>query len=186
APGGRVTDASIQRVRSIFSEPDDIRTRLAPGKATAKPGDWRSHQHDRQPHGQLPIESALDQIEGQRTWRDEEYKDPDRPVIEPVIQLVSVTYVPFGVALDEKRRGVRHEVTYDTTCTRPPSTVSARCAHARANSASCVAMMMVRPSSASGRIVAARSPRLAASSEAVGSSIRRMCGSIARARASAT
>src|SRR5262245_57147750 len=149
APRGRVTDAPIQRVRSIFGEANDVGARLASGKATAKPCDCGSHQYDREPYRQPSIESPLDQIERQRPWCNEEHENPDRPVIEPVIQLVSVTDLPFSIALDVNRRGACHGVTYDTTCTRPASTMSSRCEHARANSASCVAMMIVRPSSAS-------------------------------------
>ena len=32
--------------------------------------------------------AALEQIEGERTRRDEEHEDPDRPVIEAVVELV--------------------------------------------------------------------------------------------------
>ena len=42
----------------------------------------------RQPRRHPRIEAALEQVEGERPGRDEEDENPDRPVIEPVIQLV--------------------------------------------------------------------------------------------------
>ena len=53
------------------------------------------------------VEAALEQVEGQRTRRDEEHEDPDRPVVEPVVELVPVANLPIGVALDVTRGGLQ-------------------------------------------------------------------------------
>ena len=46
------------------------------------------------------IEAVLEQIERQRAGRDEEHEDPDRPVVEPVIELVALANLAFGGVLD--------------------------------------------------------------------------------------
>ena len=50
--------------------------------------------------GHADIEPTLEQIERQRTWCDEEDEDPDRPVIEPVVQLVVFANLAFGRVFD--------------------------------------------------------------------------------------
>ena len=47
------------------------------------------------------------EIEGQRAGRDEEDEDPDRPVIEPVVELVARPELPLGIELDAQRRSSR-------------------------------------------------------------------------------
>ena len=89
APGQRVADAAIERVRQILSEADDVRRRLDARQAAAQSGDGRADSDHGEPQPHPPVESVLEQIEGQRTWRDEEHEDPDRPVIESVIELVA-------------------------------------------------------------------------------------------------
>ena len=155
SPRGRVADAAIQRVRAILGEANDVRPRLAARQTAAQAGDRRADQHHTQPDEQARIEAALEEIERQRPWRDEEHENPDRPVIEPVVQLVPVTNLPIDVALDVE--GVcgelwfrRHQQSESyQRATRPSSMISTRCAHARANSSSCVATTIVRPSEAS-------------------------------------
>src|SRR5262245_46654654 len=46
----------------------------------------------------------LEQIECQRPRRDEEDENPDRPVVESVIQLVALTNLAFGGVLNWNRR----------------------------------------------------------------------------------
>ena len=61
-----------------------------PGSAPRKPGDAGADQHGAEPQRHARVEPALEQIEGQRPGRDEEDEDPDRPVVEPVIELVAL------------------------------------------------------------------------------------------------
>ena len=100
APGERVADAAVERIRPILGEPDDVRLGLHAGQAAAQAGDAGAEHHDAEPQRHPPVEAALEQIERQRTWRDEEHEDPDRPVIEPVIELVALADLPLGGVLD--------------------------------------------------------------------------------------
>src|SRR5262249_62396244 len=90
APRERVADASVERVRAILGEADDVRPRLDAGQPAAQSRDRRADEHSAEPQRYPRAEAALEQIEGERTGRDEENEDPDRPVIEPVIQLVAI------------------------------------------------------------------------------------------------
>ena len=90
APGERVADAAIQRVRTILGEPDDVGARLDARQPAAKPGDAGADQHGAEPQRHARVEAACEQIEGQRPGRDEEHQDPDRPVREPVTDLVAL------------------------------------------------------------------------------------------------
>ena len=103
APRRRVADAPIQRVRTIFGEADDVRRRLAAGQLAEEPGDASAEQHHAEPCQETRVEAALEQIERQRSGRDEEDEDPDRPVVDAVIQLVARPDLAFGVELDVQR-----------------------------------------------------------------------------------
>jgi hypothetical protein len=47
------------------------------------------------------IESALEQVEHQRSWRDEENEYPDRPMVESIVELVAMANLPVTIALYE-------------------------------------------------------------------------------------
>ena len=64
------------------------------------------------------IEPAREEVEGHRPRRDEEDEDPDRPVVDPVIELVAVADLPVGVALDEDGVGLDRSVSGCWTCGR--------------------------------------------------------------------
>ena len=66
APGERVADAAIQRIRPILGEADDVRPRLDAGQRAAQPGDSGADQHRTEPQRHPRIEAALEQIERQR------------------------------------------------------------------------------------------------------------------------
>ena len=71
-----------------------------PGRAPAQPGDAGADEHGAEPQRHPRVEAALEQIEGQRARRDEEHEDPDRPVIESVIELVALADLALGRVLD--------------------------------------------------------------------------------------
>ena len=106
APGGRVADPAIERIGTILGKPDDVRGRLAARQPATHAGDASGQQDHRQPCRHARVEPALEQIERQRTRRNEEHEDPDRPVIEPVVQLVAVPDLPLGVELDVARLSI--------------------------------------------------------------------------------
>src|SRR4029453_13965950 len=87
-PRDRVADAPIQRIRAILGKPDDVRPGLDTGEPAAKAGDARTHQHHTQPQRHPRVEAALEKIERQRPWSDKKHKDPDRPVSQPIADLV--------------------------------------------------------------------------------------------------
>ena len=89
APRQRVAHPAVQRVGPILGEAEDVRGGLDAWQLAAQPRDAGAGEHDRQPARHSPIESALEQVEGQRPRRDEEDPDPDRPVREPVGDLVA-------------------------------------------------------------------------------------------------
>ena len=100
SPCRRVTHAAIERVRSILGEPDDVRSRLASGQTAAEAGDGGSDDDNAEPREEVSIEAALEQVERQRPGRDEEDENPDRPVIEPVMQLVARAYLSLRRIFD--------------------------------------------------------------------------------------
>ena len=46
------------------------------------------------------VEAVLEQVEGQRPGRDEEHEDPDRPVRQPVPDLVALADAAIARQLD--------------------------------------------------------------------------------------
>ena len=96
----RVTDAAIERVGAIFGETNDVGSRLAAGQLPKQACDAGANQNNAQPRQQALVETALEQIEGERARRDEEHENPDRPVIEAVMQLVANADLPLGIELD--------------------------------------------------------------------------------------
>ena len=105
APGERVADAAVERVRPILGEADDVGLRLHAGQPAAQPGDAGADEDGAEPERHPRVEAALEQVEGERTGRDEEHEDPDRPVIEPVIELVALADFPLGGVLDWDAQG---------------------------------------------------------------------------------
>src|SRR5207244_5759519 len=89
APRKGVANPPVERVRTVFGEPDDVRLRLDARQPPPQAGDSRPDEHRAEPEDQAPVEAALEQIEGERPGRDEKHEDPDRPVIEPVVELVA-------------------------------------------------------------------------------------------------
>ena len=103
APGQRVADAAIERVRAIFGEADDVGPGLDAGQAAEQAGDAGAEQDDREPERHPAVEPALEQIERQRPGRDEEHEDPDRPVRQPVVDLVPLPDAAIARELDPLR-----------------------------------------------------------------------------------
>ena len=52
-------------------------------------------QDDAEPERHAAVESPLEQVERQRARRDEEHENPDRPMVEPVVQLVARANLPL-------------------------------------------------------------------------------------------
>ena len=102
-PGRRVADSSVERIGSIFGESNDVRPRLTSRELPVQTGDPGADEDDSQPCHHARVETTLEEIEHQRPWRDEKDEDPDRPVIEPVMELVAVPDLAFGIELDEER-----------------------------------------------------------------------------------
>ena len=90
APRERVAHAAIERVGPIFREPNDVGRGSTPGSRPRQAGDSGADQHGAEPQRHPAIETAFEQIEGQRPGRDEEHPDPDRPVREAVADLVAL------------------------------------------------------------------------------------------------
>src|SRR5262249_57154475 len=67
----------------------------------ARPDEDRT-KPDRHPQ----VEAALEEIECQRPWRNEEDEDPDRPVIESVVKLVELPDFSLRRVLDRDRHGL--------------------------------------------------------------------------------
>ena len=88
APGQRVADAAVERVRTIFSKSDDVGTGLDAGQAAKQAGNAGTDENGQQPQRHPPVEPVREQVECQRPGRDEEHEDPDRPVRQSVIDLV--------------------------------------------------------------------------------------------------
>jgi hypothetical protein len=102
-PGQRVTDSAVQRIRTVFREPDDVRRRLDAGQTPAQAGDPRAGQDHAEPERHAAVEPSLEQIERQRTGRDEEHPDPDRPVRQTVAEFVARPDGAIGRELDAPR-----------------------------------------------------------------------------------
>ncbi len=100
APRERVADAPIQRIRPILGEANDVRLGFDARQAAAETGNAGPQQDGAEPECHAGVEPALEQIEGERAWRDEEDKNPDRPVIEPVVELVVLADSPLRGVLD--------------------------------------------------------------------------------------
>ena len=89
APRKRVADASVQRVRPVFGEADDVGRRLDTRQLAEVPRNPGAGQHDAQPRGHAPVEAVREQVEGEGPGRKEERPDPDRPVVQPIADLVA-------------------------------------------------------------------------------------------------
>ena len=100
APRERVADAAVERVRTILGEADDVRTRLDARQLAAQTGDAGADEHRPEPQRHPRIEPAIEQVERQWAGRDEEHPDPDRPVREPITDLVPFADRPVGGKLD--------------------------------------------------------------------------------------
>ena len=103
APGGGVADAPVQRVRPVLGEADDVGRRLASGQAAAQPGNAGPQQDEPKPHRHAAVEAVREEVEGERPRRDEEDENPDRPVIETVVELIALPNLSFGSVLDGYR-----------------------------------------------------------------------------------
>ena len=66
-----------------------------PGRRPRKPAMPVPTSTDAEPQRHARVEAALEQIERQRPGRDEEDENPDRPVIESVIELVAFADFPL-------------------------------------------------------------------------------------------
>src|ERR1700674_4389119 len=106
APCKRVTNAPVERIWPVFGEPDDVRPWLDARQAAAQAGECRSDQDGAKPQRHTGVESSLEQIEGERPRRDEEHEDPDRPVIESIVKLVTFADSALGCVFDWNRRHV--------------------------------------------------------------------------------
>ena len=74
--------------------------RLDARQPAAQAGDARPDEHRRQPERHPRVEAVLEEIERQRSGRDEEHPDPDRPVRQPVADLVPFPDAPIVCQLD--------------------------------------------------------------------------------------
>ncbi len=101
-PGKRVADAPVERVGPILGEADDVRLRFDARERPAQAGDGRADQHRAQPQRHARVEAPFEQIEGERTRRDKKHENPDRPVIEPVIELVVFADLAVRVVFDRE------------------------------------------------------------------------------------
>src|SRR5262249_36438860 len=90
APGQRVADTTVKRVGTIFRETDDVRARLDARQLAGQYRNSGTGHHDRKPHEDADVEALLERRECHRARRYEEPEDPDRPVIEPVRDLVAL------------------------------------------------------------------------------------------------
>jgi hypothetical protein len=100
APGERVTHAAIERIGFVLGESDDVRPRLHARQPASQSRQARSDEHESQPERHTAIETAGEQIKGERPGRDEEHPDPDRPVQEPIVELVPLSNPSIGRSLD--------------------------------------------------------------------------------------
>src|SRR6266446_10117048 len=103
APRKRVADASVERIGPVFGEPDDVRLWLDAWQAPAQAGESRSDHDGAEPQGHTRVESPFEQIEGERPRRDEEHEDPDRPVIESIVELVALADAALSCVFDWNR-----------------------------------------------------------------------------------
>ena len=71
-----------------------------PGSRPRSPAMAGGDEHRAQPQRHPRVEAALEQIEGERTGRDEEHENPDRPVVESVIELVALADLSMRRVLD--------------------------------------------------------------------------------------
>ena len=100
-PSRRIANATVEGIRTILGEPDDIGLRLASRQAPPKCGDRRSAQDYGEPADHAAIESPLEEVECQRPGRDEKNKDPDWPVKNPIVALVSMPNRALRIVFDE-------------------------------------------------------------------------------------
>src|SRR6266513_1256120 len=63
-------------------------TWLDAGQSAAQPGDPGADEDRPEPERHARVEAAIEEIEGERAWRDEEDPDPDRPVRDAIADLV--------------------------------------------------------------------------------------------------
>jgi hypothetical protein len=69
--------------------------------------DARADQDHGQPRDHAAVETTLEEIEYERARGDEEDEDPDWPVVETVVELVSGSNSALSVQFDEQRVGFR-------------------------------------------------------------------------------
>ena len=103
----RVADAAVERVRAILGEADDVGPRLDARQlaqaARRCPVPSRTTRHPRRHPG---VEPLLEQREGHRAGGDEEDEDPDRPVVQPIADLVALADLAVRRQLDAARVAV--------------------------------------------------------------------------------
>src|SRR6185436_15588964 len=70
-PRERVTDPPVEWVRPVLGEPDDVRRGFYPGQLACEAGDPGADEDDGEPRRHPPVEAVREEVERQRTRRDE-------------------------------------------------------------------------------------------------------------------
>src|SRR5580698_3623272 len=96
APGEGVADTAIQRIRFVLDETDNVGPRLHAGQTAPQSGDAGSENHQAQPDQLALIEAPLEQLKSRWTGSEEEDKNPNGPVSQPVRRFVAVAQFPVA------------------------------------------------------------------------------------------
>ena len=99
--GQPILEFETDKINATVEAPEDG----VLGGIAAQPGDAGHEHHDPQPGGHAPVEAALEQVERQRGGDDEADPDPDRPVRQPIADLVALAYLARA---GELNRNVAH------------------------------------------------------------------------------
>ena len=91
APCEGVTDASIQRIRPVLIEAQNVGARLDAGQLPAQAGHACAREHSHQPCEIGPSHTASEEAKGKRAGHKEEDPDPDGPVRQAIVR-----FVPFS------------------------------------------------------------------------------------------
>ena len=79
--------------------------RLAAGQAAAQERDAGRDDDHAEPQDHPQVETTFEEVERQRTRRDEEDENPDRPVQPAIVELVARADLAFGVVFDRNAMG---------------------------------------------------------------------------------
>src|SRR6202022_1957693 len=94
-PRERVTNPSIQWIRPVLIEAQNIRPRFHARQLPPQPRRTRPRQHHRQPREIGPAKPMRKQRKRQGTRRQKEHPYPYRPVRQPVNTRIPFPHLPF-------------------------------------------------------------------------------------------